>query len=120
MANQKRDSTKESKWREILKRQQTSGLSVRAFCRQEAIREPSFYAWRRTIRQRDAKNQPAATDAFVPAVVSELPLAPAGEPILVELSAGVTLRLPQSISTTWVAQLVQALDARGDQCLPPH
>ena len=113
MANQKQDSRKKLKWREVIERQRASGQTVRAFCRQEGIREPSFYSWRRTILQRDAHGQPTATDAFVPAVVSER--SDTGDPNLVELSAGVTLRLTATISAAWVAELVLALDVRGDQ-----
>ncbi len=32
MARSQRDSAKEAFWREVLKKQATSGLSVRAFC----------------------------------------------------------------------------------------
>jgi len=41
---------------------QRSGLSVRAFCEQQDLSQPSFYAWRRTLAERDAQ---AVT--FVPA-----------------------------------------------------
>ena len=41
----KRDRAKAEQWRELIGWQATSGLSVRAFCRQAGGREPSFYAW---------------------------------------------------------------------------
>ena len=50
---------KEKHWREVLQRQTSSGLSVRRFCAGEGISEPSFYAWRKRLRERsdeDARN----------------------------------------------------------------
>jgi hypothetical protein len=38
-----------------------SGLSIRDFCTAQGLSEPNFYAWRRTIAQRDA-----AAAQFVP------------------------------------------------------
>lgn len=44
-----------SRWREILRRQAGSGLSIRAFCTREGISEPSFFAWRRRLREADGE-----------------------------------------------------------------
>jgi hypothetical protein len=49
-----RDLTKESSWRDRLALYVRSGLTVRAFCEREAIRETAFYFWRREIHRRDA------------------------------------------------------------------
>jgi hypothetical protein len=58
MAKQ-RDAKREGFWRSVFDKHRRSGLSVRAFCRQEKISEPSFYAWRRTLqrRRRDPQEQ---------------------------------------------------------------
>lgn len=49
-----RSQGKERFWRALLGRWRGSGLSVRAFCREQGLSEPSFYAWRRTLLARDA------------------------------------------------------------------
>ncbi|HEX4000847.1 MAG TPA: hypothetical protein VHX65_20030 [Pirellulales bacterium] len=49
-----RDPGRERFWREALAQFGGSGLSVREFCRREKLGEPLFYAWRRTIAERDA------------------------------------------------------------------
>ena len=36
-------------WQAVIKQHQASGRSVRAFCRDEGLSEPSFYAWRRKL-----------------------------------------------------------------------
>ena len=48
----KKSLEKEKHWREIFQRQASSGLSVRGFCAGEGMSEPSFYAWRKRLRER--------------------------------------------------------------------
>jgi hypothetical protein len=48
-------SSKERFWRRLVRQWRRSGLSIRAFCVERQLSEPSFYAWRRTIAQRDAE-----------------------------------------------------------------
>ena len=62
MANTKRSVEKEQFWRLVLDEQAESGMTVRAFCRQEGISEPSFYAWRRELAVRDGKVTPATSN----------------------------------------------------------
>jgi transposase-like protein len=45
----RRNRGKEQAWRAVLDRQRRSGLSIRAFCRREAISPASFYSWRREL-----------------------------------------------------------------------
>jgi transposase-like protein len=47
-------SSKERFWRTMVEQWRGSGLSVRAFCARRSLSEPSFYAWRRTLQERDA------------------------------------------------------------------
>ena len=106
MANMQRDAEKERRWRELLSRQAASGLSVREFCRRERLTESQFYAWRRTISERDGESSPS----FVPMVVNDQPKGDAS--IVIELTGGQVLKLPASISATWLAELVLALESR--------
>jgi len=36
-------------WREVIRRQKISGLSIAQFCRQEGLAQPSFYNWRKKL-----------------------------------------------------------------------
>lgn len=36
-------------WREVIRKQQSSGLSIAQFCRQEGIAQASFYTWRKKL-----------------------------------------------------------------------
>lgn len=57
MSNGCRSAEKETSWRVHVGWQASSGVSVRSYCRQQAISEPSFRWWRREIRRRDAEQE---------------------------------------------------------------
>ena len=50
----RRDAAKEQLWRRHVRRQAKGRRSVRDYCAARGISEPSFYAWRRELAQRDA------------------------------------------------------------------
>ena len=64
-------SSKEQFWRRMMRLWRSSGLSVRAFCEEQGFSQPSFYAWRRTLAERDAAAVP-----FVSVRVAAEPQAP--------------------------------------------
>jgi transposase-like protein len=49
-----RSASKERFWRRMVRRCRGSGLTVRAFCAEHGVSEPNFYAWRRTLAERDS------------------------------------------------------------------
>lgn len=70
-----RSLSKERYWRRMVRQCCGSGLSVRAFCEERGLSEPSFYAWRRILKERDA-----AAVRFVPVQVTpEARSAPAAD-----------------------------------------
>ncbi len=70
-----RDPKKESYWRERLSHQTRSGLTVRAYCEREALKESAFYFWRREIRRRDRQAVGRQTPAFVEVRAAPMPAA---------------------------------------------
>jgi hypothetical protein len=60
-----RSSSKERFWRRMVRRWRGSCLSVRAFCAEQGLSEPTFYVWRRRFVERAA-----ATVQFVPVTVT--------------------------------------------------
>jgi hypothetical protein len=44
------ESIAAARWREIVRGQADSGLSVAAYCRRARVPQSSFYAWRRKLR----------------------------------------------------------------------
>ena len=51
--NQRR-AIKERFWRTTVRQWRGSGLSVRAYCEEHGLAEPTFYAWRRTLAEGEA------------------------------------------------------------------
>lgn len=110
MAKNQQDPAKEALWRKRLQRFAASGLTVREFCKREAVTESAFYAWRRTIGERD--NVGNFAPAFVPAVLG-------GEaqhdvPLVLELASGMKLHFPTATRAERLAELVHALESRAE------
>jgi hypothetical protein len=61
MTRSERSAERERLWRSMVDQQRQAGQTVRAFCREKEISEPSFYAWRRTLKRRAAEPSPDAT-----------------------------------------------------------
>jgi hypothetical protein len=59
----RRDAAKHRFWEECVTRWRKSGLSVREFCRREALAEPSFYGWRRELARRETGEHPSRQPA---------------------------------------------------------
>ena len=47
-------------WREVIRRQEASGLSVAAFCREQQVAPASFFAWRKKLAEADQQDGSAA------------------------------------------------------------
>src|SRR2546421_2155899 len=98
-----RDPRKEQQWRRWVQQWQHSGLSVRAFCARHELAEPSFYAWRRQLQQRQA---PAR---FVPVrVVPDEAPARDGS-VEVVLACGRRVRVPPGFDPATLQQLLAVL-----------
>ena len=108
MANKQRDPAKEALWRKRLQRFASSGLSIREFCKREDVTESAFYAWRRTIGERDGAGN--SEPAFVPAVINGE--AQHDEPLVLALTSGLELRVPPATPVERVAKLVRALQSQ--------
>ena len=105
----------ESRWHGIVSRQAGSGMSVRQFCVAEGISEPSFYSWRRRLRDqqehgsgRGGHNTPAEAP-FVP--VKLLETHPSLE-ILHPL--GYRIQVTGDVDPVALRRVVEALDERGE------
>lgn len=93
--NNERSSSKEQYWRTRVRQWRTSGLSVRAFCAERGLSEPSFYAWRRTLVEREATAVQFVPVTVMPEVTPEVRTATGadGSAGAVELILGAGRRL---------------------------
>ena len=119
MANHQRDPRKERFWRRMLRQWRRSGLTIREFCSQHQLSEPSFYAWRSAIAQRDQERaaspaEPTATHVWAEAGPLFVPLClPASAAVLeLVLPDGLVLRVPSGFDPVTLQQLLGALRQR--------
>jgi transposase-like protein len=120
-----RDRGKECFWRRVLQQFQQSGQGVRAFCEAHGLSEPSFYAWRRTIQERDRQHtsgswrgpRPASRPvtghdrpAFVPVTI-----AASAAPLEVVLRDGRVVRVSAPFDAAALRQLLAVL-AEAPSC----
>jgi len=61
MTHHQRRLEKEAHWREHITQQANSGDTIRRYCLDHELSEPSFYAWRRELATRDAERDQGAT-----------------------------------------------------------
>jgi hypothetical protein len=54
MVKRFQSADKDSYWRWHVDMQAAGGVSIRAYCGQHGLSEPTFYAWRRKIHERDS------------------------------------------------------------------
>jgi len=111
---------KEHYWREILRRQASSDLSVRKFCLGEGISEPSFYAWRKRLRKRprgDAGNArrlqrredaTGNSELFVP-----LKLVDMAATLEIVHPLGYRVQVGGEVNPVALRQVIEILDQRG-------
>lgn len=100
-------------WQEVVDRQADSGLSIRAFCREEGISEQTFYSWRRKLgdggvagRGDDSSNG----DEFVPLTWIGNP-----EPVEVVHPLGYRVRISGDVDVVALNRILDVLDGRADQ-----
>ena len=112
MAEHMRKRSKEQFWRRAVVRWRRSGLSVRAYCVQNGLSEPSFYAWRRELARRDQRRAERAVQPpyvksihFVPVRVTELPAA-----IEIVLAKGHIVRVRPGFDTATLRQVLAAVE----------
>src|ERR1700683_1668679 len=111
---------KERFWRRLLRLGRRSGLTIRDFCAAHEVSEPSFYAWRRTLSQREERSagsaRPVPGDAqppvFVPLRVVPAPAAMALELVL---GPGRVVRVPAGFDPATLRQLLAILE-EGPSC----
>jgi transposase-like protein len=112
---QQMNSGKQRHWLDLVRHWQESQLSVRAFCRRHRLSEPSFYCWRRTLRQRGLIGKESANDAvtteaptFVQVTVDSRAVAPRSIELVV--AKGRRLRIRPGFDEPTLRQLLRVLE----------
>jgi transposase len=116
-----RDLNKERLWRQRLQRWQRSGLTARAFCQREQLRESALYFWKREIARRDCEQPEQADTApkhraraararFVPVTIAAAPTPTTTVEIV--LRAGRTVRVGPGFDPALLRAVVSALETQ--------
>ena len=86
MTNQERVAERRKFWTELIARQKQSGKTVEAFCQENGVGRPSFYAWRKRLKE---KSPPIGFALVETSAVGQQ----RGEPIELILSSGDRLHI---------------------------
>ena len=113
MANHRRSLEKESYWRRQLEGQVVSGLSIRQYCRDQQVSEPSFYVWRRELAKRD---QETATKSGCSTALMALDIIPSRDSVKLEIEVadGVVIRLREEASTETLSRVLAVACRQGN------
>lgn len=104
MRDQRRDV---NTWLDIFERQEQSGLSAVAFCRQHQINIQTFYARRSDIRLQRTSNKFVHVKREVTTIESHLE--DVTQALTLEHGCS-QLRVPVNVSPYWLASLMKALN----------
>ena len=125
MANHQRHAAKEQFWRQLIRRWQRSGQTIRDFCADAQVSEPSFYSWRRMLAQRDRdqaevarraqrhrRGKAAVTPEPLPAFLPVKVVPPPTATLEVVLGNGRVVRLGRGFDAELLRQLLAIVEER--------
>jgi hypothetical protein len=101
-------------WRDRIRRQEASGLTIAQFCAREGVARSKFHAWKRRFRLMETPDPCPALptpSTFLPVTVRLLErVADEPPPIEAELPNGIRLRIP-TVNEHLACRLVRAVAA---------
>jgi hypothetical protein len=114
MSNGKKDEGDQQQfWQMALETFKSSGLSVRQFCKQEGLAEPSFYIWRKKLVGSNCQldDQCNGPSAFIEVAM------PQNNSVVIELLliSGNTLRIPHGVDAATLSTVLSVAHA-ADLC----
>jgi transposase-like protein len=111
-------AARREKWRGIISGAEASGLSLRAYCKQQEVDLSQFYYWRRVLQAEGRQAAPKASPgAFVLVQApgqSEAPGPAADQTPVLELllDCGWRLRIPRNVDEALLATTLRLLATR--------
>lgn len=104
------DTEKHQFWQEAIAMQQSSGLNIRQFCRQEGLKEALFYGWRKKL------SNPADKDTVIsisktkkePFVEIDLPKTSAGH-LMLEITGIGILKIQSGFDISALKQFLKVI-----------
>ena len=102
MANQARQAERRKFWTELIARHKQSGKTVEAFCQENGVGGPSFYAWRKRLTE---KGQPIGFALVETSAVRQQ----RGEPVELILCSGDRLHIHPGVDAATLRLVLGAL-----------
>lgn len=113
---------REEHWQGVMRQQESSGLSISAFCRKQKVAEGSFFYWRRKLTERQPRKGSAAkektprqdrprkntTATFVPVDIPA-PSSTSGLNCEVVLPSGCRIIVPMRCDAGWLREILGVL-----------
>ena len=109
---------REAYWRGIMARQAESGLNAAQFCRREKIAAPSFYVWKRKLREQDGgdevegvhlRSAETASGGFVPVRIEGHQVDPWKAAIRIHWRWGIQVEIPLAAGRDTIDHVLRAL-----------
>ncbi len=108
---QRPDASKQTRWLDLVQRQQRSQLTIREFCERHHVSEASFFSWRRVLRQRGLLDEPIATQSDSATFVKlTLPAEPVAADAVELVVGDRLLRVRPGFDPDMLRQLVRLLE----------
>ena len=113
MSGQSRSTEKEAYWRSHLKRQLSSGESIRGYCRVRCLSEALFHYWRREIANRERAASPTRgggpAGLIAVEIVSDSPSSTtATQTLEIECPGGAVIRVREEVSMDVLQRVLRA------------
>jgi transposase-like protein len=108
-----RGPEREQFWRRTIEACARSGDTIRGFCAERGLSEPSFYAWRRDLRRRDSQRREGGIETkLAPASARLVPIIvrPPADISAIEIERGGTIvRVPRDVDAAARAGILKAV-----------
>jgi transposase-like protein len=102
MTNQERQAERRKFWIELIARHKRSGKTVEAFCQENGVNEPSFYAWRKRLTE---KGEPIGFALVETSALRQQ----RGEPVELTLSSGDRLHIGPGVEAATLRLVLSIL-----------
>lgn len=117
---------REAYWQGVMRQQESSGLSISAFCRKSEVAEGSFFYWRRKLTKRQSAEESGAKNKalrqsrprkkavakFVPVDIP-VPSGRSGASCEVVLPNGCRIIVPTQCDAGWLCEILGVLGERS-------
>jgi hypothetical protein len=111
------DPDRESFWRELVARRESSGVTVVELCQRAGVSTASFFLWQRRLRKQKPTRRSGATEALSRSSLVPVRIVPdrtdegRTPPVVVDLPGPVRVQIPPGCDAATIHAVLQAASA---------